>query len=62
MDATKGALGTVEKGEGATGEYVSEKEQINTPSTSTDYLLSTWHCGSKCCYFFGSPALFLFHR
>ena len=52
MHATKGTLGTVEKGEGTTGKYISEKEQINTPSTSTDYLLYTWHCGGKCCYFF----------
>ena len=52
MDATKGTLGTIEKGEGATGGYISQKEQTNIPYTCTDNLLYTQHCGGKCHFFF----------
>ena len=61
MDATKGTLGTIEKGEGATGGYISQKEQTNIPYTCTDYLLYTQHCGGKCRFFLASflPSFFM---
>ena len=53
--ATKGTLGTIEKEEGAIGEYISRKEQRNIPYTCTGNLLYTQHCGGKCCYCFWHP-------
>lgn len=50
MDAVKGTLGRLERGEGNT---LQTSEQMSTLHLLNIY---TWHRGGKCCYLFGSSA------